>query len=62
MQQQTKQRGRPKSNKPKPRIVPISLPSDSYEVLKKYTEDNGHFMSGYIVTLIRRDLQQKGLL
>lgn len=62
MQQQTKQRGRPKSNKPKPKLVPVSIPADIYEVLKKYTEYNGHFMSGYIVTLIRKDVETKGLI
>ena len=33
-----------------------------YEIFNKYVTDNGFSKNGYIINLIKKDLQEKGLM
>lgn len=42
--------------------VTIKMRKADYEIFNKYVTDNGFSKNGYIISLIKKDLQEKGLM
>lgn len=42
--------------------VTIKMQKADYEIFNKYVVDNGFSKNGYIINLIKKDLQEKGLM
>lgn len=42
--------------------VTIKMRKADYEIFNKYVTDNGFSKNGYIINLIKKDLQEKGLM
>ena len=42
--------------------VTIKMWKADYEIFNKYVTDNGLSKNGYIISLIKKDLQEKGLM
>lgn len=42
--------------------VTIKMRKADYEIFNKYVVDNGFSKNGYIINLIKKDLQEKGLM
>lgn len=42
--------------------VTIKMYKADYEIFNKYVVDNGFSKNGYILNLIKKDLQEKGLI
>ena len=42
--------------------VTIKMYKADYEIFNKYVVDNGLSKNGYIISLIKKDLQEKGLM
>ena len=42
--------------------VTIKMHKADYEIFNKYVTDNGFSKNGYIINLIKKDLQEKGLM
>ena len=42
--------------------VTIKMRKADYEIFNKYVVDNGFSKNGYILNLIKKDLQEKGLI